>query len=82
MVIAGTGVGGIDYDLVEVYGNASLAVELDIILLRGFEAELGNYFDVLTTTGSLAIGGLEVTGHAPTRSSAGGIIKQWAKDLA
>ena len=63
--LAGDGVAGADYDLVDVYGDASLDGWLDVSLLNGFAAELGDYFDVLTTTGSLDIAGLELTGDAP-----------------
>ncbi len=63
--IAGTGTGGIDYDFVTVDGDASLAGWLDVSLLGGFTAQLGDYFDVLTTTGTLDIGGLALTGDAP-----------------
>lgn len=63
--IAGTGAGGTDYDLVNVYGDASLAGWLDVSLLGGFTADLGDYFDVLTTTGSLDIAGMSLTGDLP-----------------
>ncbi len=63
--IAGLGDGGTDYDLVGVVGDASLAGWLDVDLLGGFEPDLGRYFDVLTTTGSLDFGGLEVIGDPP-----------------
>ncbi len=52
-------------DLLDVHGDASLAGWLDVALLGPFEAELRDYFDVLTTTGSLDIAGLSVMGDAP-----------------
>ena len=59
--IAGLG----DHDLVTVDGNASLDGTLDVVLLGGYTAELGDYFDVLTTTGDLTLGTLAVAGDPP-----------------
>jgi hypothetical protein len=52
-------------DLFVVHGDASLAGWLDVVLADPFTAELRDYFDVLTTTGSLDITGLTVTGNPP-----------------
>ncbi len=59
--IAGLG----DHDLVTVDGNALLDGALDVVLLDGYTAELGDYFDVLTTTGDLTLGTLAVAGDPP-----------------
>ncbi|MDZ7617496.1 MAG: autotransporter-associated beta strand repeat-containing protein [Patescibacteria group bacterium] len=63
--IAGKDAPGVDYDLLTIHGNASLAGWLDVSLLGGFTAQLGDYFDVLTTTGSLDIAGMSLTGDLP-----------------
>ncbi|MDZ7618400.1 MAG: hypothetical protein U1E05_15450, partial [Patescibacteria group bacterium] len=63
--IGGVGLAGTDYDLLEVAGNATLAGQLDVVLLHGFQAALGDYFDVLTTTGTIDITGLDLVGHLP-----------------
>ncbi|MDY0166130.1 MAG: hypothetical protein RBS80_06275 [Thermoguttaceae bacterium] len=59
--IASPGTGGIDYDLVMVDGDATLAGTLSALFLDDFVPEVGNRFDVLYTTGSLDIDDLALT---------------------
>ncbi len=66
--IAGTGTGGADFDLVEVHGDTLLAGWLEVSLLDDFLPELGDSFDVLSTSGALDIAGLQLTGDPPSPS--------------
>ena len=66
--IAGTGDGGTDFDLVEVHGDTLLAGWLEVSLLDDFLPELGASFDVLHTSGTLDIAGLQLTGDPPSPS--------------
>ncbi|MDZ7616595.1 MAG: PEP-CTERM sorting domain-containing protein, partial [Patescibacteria group bacterium] len=64
--IAGTGDGGTDFDLVEVYGNTLLDGWLEVSLLDSFVPELGDHFDVLHTSGTLGIANLRISGDPPS----------------
>ena len=54
-----------DYDFVMVEGNATLAGDLNVLLLDDYAPALGTHFDVLQTTGELDISGLTLTGDPP-----------------
>ncbi len=62
--LAGAAGDGVGYDFVLVDGDASLVGQLDVLLLDGFAPQLGDYFDVLQTTGNLTYD-LAVTGDLP-----------------
>ena len=64
--LAGDAGDGVGYDFVMVHGDASLTGVLDVALLDDFVPELGTYFDVLQTTGTLAIDGLTLNSNWPT----------------
>ncbi len=53
------------YDLVNVNGNASLNGTLNVLLLDPYLSELGDYFDILTTTGNLTVDIAAITGDPP-----------------
>ncbi len=53
------------HDFVMVHGDASLEGYLDVRLLGGFTAQLGDYFDVLQTTGDLTLDLAGIVGDPP-----------------
>jgi hypothetical protein len=54
----------VDYDVLNVLGNASLAGILDVSLINGFTPSGGNTFKVLTAGGELTDAGLTLGGSA------------------
>ena len=64
--IEGTGVGGQDYDLVTVDGDAILAGWLLVDLVGTFDPDISDFFDVMTATGSIDTTSLVLAGDTPT----------------
>ncbi|MDZ7615976.1 MAG: PEP-CTERM sorting domain-containing protein, partial [Patescibacteria group bacterium] len=53
------------FDLVAVSGDALLSGSLNVLLLDSYTAALGDYFDILTTTGDLTVEFASITGDTP-----------------
>ena len=53
---------GFGYDFVMVHGDATLDGDLLVLLIDGYAPNVGDYFDVLQTTGDLDFTGLTLTG--------------------
>lgn len=61
--IEGNGTAGVEYDLVTVAGNATLLGGLEVLIDPGYDPQVGDFFDVLTATGSIDAAGLTLGGQ-------------------